>query len=192
MSMGTLEIGFKRYYEAQSMPPDRVSGLLGRRNPRKSTILLRRFSLAAMLTLVATCGLWIGGKFLATERLAGKVALEIALNHEKNKEVQYRTGNYRELEKMLDKLGFPLRPEGLPGLEQYQLAGGRYCSVDGEPAAQIKLRDPQSGTLVTLYVARSLERFARIRSRKMDLGAIQVRIWNQGGRFFGLAGEGIP
>jgi len=70
------------------------------------------------------------------------------------------------------------------------MLGGRYCSIQGRLAAQIKLED-EAGRVLTLYQTRFSEAFEGISEQRCELDGIQVRIWREGGLLFGLAGSEI-
>jgi RNA polymerase sigma factor (sigma-70 family) len=87
----------------------------------------------------------------------------------------------------LDRLDFDLEPTAVR-LAGLALVGGRYCSIQGQIAAQLKVVDPASKEILTLYVTRiddELEQLAPLDERYEDL---YMRCWRDGERFFALAG----
>jgi len=85
----------------------------------------------------------------------------------------------------MDKLDFEL---GLPQNIQtnYQLLGGRYCSVDSRIAAQLKVKN-NTGSVGTLYVLKKIEPF--------DIQDVvlfektKVDIWDDGQLLFVFAND---
>lgn len=86
--------------------------------------------------------------------------------------------------------------EGLPRLDfglvgpQRALAGrpvgGRYCSLDGQLAAQVVL-ESESGRHSVLYVTRSAPRFQGMGEHLIERGTGQVHIWRENGLVYALA-----
>ena len=69
----------------------------------------------------------------------------------------------------------------------FQLIGGRYCSIQGGLAAQLKVRNRVNGAVSTLYVTTLTEKLARIKEQHVLQGRVDIHLWRQQGRFFGLA-----
>ena len=84
----------------------------------------------------------------------------------------------------MKRLPFAVRgPDRLPR-EGFRLVGARYCSLLGEPAAQMRLRGPD-GAEATLYEIANWP-FA-VADGRMQIGEVAVRVWREGDRFFGWA-----
>jgi len=67
------------------------------------------------------------------------------------------------------------------------LIGGRYCSIQGGLAAQLKVRSKASGKVATLYVTTLTDKLQRIKGQRVVQDNVDIHLWQQQGRFFGLA-----
>ena len=122
--------------------------------------------------------------------LADSILREIALNHSKNQKVEFSADDYPGLREQMDRLDFTLlSPRRISGRE-LQMLGGRYCSLQGRLAAQIKLED-EAGRVLTLYQTSFSGGFEGLSEQRRELDGIQIRIWREGDLLFGLAGPEI-
>ncbi|MAG30112.1 MAG: hypothetical protein CL908_04360 [Deltaproteobacteria bacterium] len=122
------------------------------------------------------------------EALAGSILREIALNHSKNQGIQFAANDYSGLRQQMDELDFSMRSPQRIGGGEFRILGGRYCSLQGRPAAQIKLED-EAGQVLTLYQTHFSDSFEGLFEQRRELGGIQIRIWREGDLLFGLAGS---
>ncbi len=115
------------------------------------------------------------------------VAEEIATNHNRDMPVEIETDAFDSLADRLDKLDF--RPVSSVRLDErgLQMVGGRYCKIQGQIAAQIKLRDA-AGRTWTLYECRDSELLSGVRARRVKTMGLEVEIWREAGVLLGLAG----
>jgi len=114
------------------------------------------------------------------------VAKEIAVNHNKHLAIEYPTGDYHALNRLMDKLDFSsVISKRLPS-GQYRLLGGRYCSIQGQLALQLKLRD-RAGNLYTLYQAPLNKLLSGIRQGEQTIDGVRITLWREAGLLFGLA-----
>ena len=67
------------------------------------------------------------------------------------------------------------------------MIGGRYCSIHGNLAAQVKIRARDSGRLLTLYATGLTPELANISRQETGHDDVRIKTWNEGGVFFGLA-----
>ena len=112
------------------------------------------------------------------------VAEEIALNHSKHLKPVFFGVGYGALGSQMAKLDFELvTPAQLQGFE---LVGGRYCSIRGKIAAQIKLTD-EAGREHTLYVVSARGELLNVQEREQVFGDVVVTTWREGDLLFGLA-----
>ncbi|MBB6428355.1 hypothetical protein [Algisphaera agarilytica] len=189
----------RAYYESQTLRPEKLNQILGdieatspgRGRPGGAARGLafwagspRGMALAAGLLLALVLGgvfAWPGG-----EGLTRVVAQEIALNHNKTLKPDYEAVVFSDLSLMSDKLGFtPIEPASLAerGLS---LQGGRYCSVQGCMAAQLRVVDADGGAY-TLYQVRPDERLAQLDPATATVDGVDVELWTEAGLVMGLA-----
>ncbi len=82
--------------------------------------------------------------------LPESIAQEVARNHLKMKPLELKSSSMAEIAHFFAQLDFnPINSQVFP-LGEKRLLGGRYCSIQGITAAQLRYLDAQ-GQLVTLY-----------------------------------------
>ena len=80
-----------------------------------------------------------------------RIALEVATNHIKLKPLEIETSNIEGIRDYFTKLDYLPVNSRLVGDAGLELIGGRYCSLQGITAAQLRLKKPGSDTVQTLY-----------------------------------------
>ncbi|MEM6393405.1 MAG: hypothetical protein AAF797_11580 [Planctomycetota bacterium] len=131
------------------------------------------------------------GRLTAGENVRLSIASEIALNHRKELGLEFPAekdivmDDYAALNRMMPKLDFVMvAPE--PGHGTSALVGGRYCSIDGHIAAQLRLVCDQ-GKRQTLYQFADHADFAAMAPGEATVNGVTVTLWRQSGLIFGLA-----
>ena len=154
----------------------------GRNRPLRP--ILTRALWAAILVVAVGGGVLIQS-WLTAGVTARHVADEIVMNHVKNLNVEIPATTWNELRAGLDKLDFALMDS--PRLEdrEFRLQGGRYCSIQGKLAAQIRLLD-RGGNRLTLYQTATTSDLESL-DRTLSTSGVEVEMWNERGLFFGLA-----
>jgi len=145
---------------------------------------LRRSALAVASIMLTVMLFIINGQDDAG--IAERVAQEVAMNHNKALAVEYSTDSYDVLSQHMDKLDFTLRAPILGLNDGLALIGGRYCSIQGELAAQIKMVD-ETGRIYTLYQTRSNAMLQAINNNHLSLEQVNIRLWREQGLLFALA-----
>lgn len=105
-------------------------------------------ALGSVLLLAAVVLLWP-----AEPGVALKIADEVAVNHLKQRPLEVRGANVAALQSYFDELDFRLVQTSLGNVGRDRMLGGRYCSIQGVTAAQLRLRDA-AGRTETLYQVR--------------------------------------
>ncbi|MCF6338116.1 MAG: hypothetical protein L3J84_09225 [Gammaproteobacteria bacterium] len=190
-----LGASLKDYYHRKSLSADSVERLLAQAKTEKSatsltTIGFRR-PLVGLAWVASLFVLVMGAQFFYHQQshqnnLTALVLEEIAMNHNKKLDAEYMEMEPEALRMAMQRLDFPLN---LPADIQrdFQLVGGRYCSIQGGLAAQLKVRNRATETVSTLYVTALTEKLARIEEQQVLQGSVDIQLWQQQGRFFGLA-----
>jgi len=143
---------------------------------------LRVAAAAACLVLVAALLQRV------TIRLDDSEALldEIASYHLQPMEFDVVSGDLETVARTLNRLGFALRRPGfLPS--NLQLLGGRYCSLRGDLAVQLKYRDPARDRIDTLFVTPAtltLDDISEGSARRLGVG---IELREEDGLLFALA-----
>lgn len=85
--------------------------------------------------------------------LEERIGSEVAKNHINLKPLEITTSNISTIRDFLTKLDFmPVESVLLRGSTK-SLIGGRYCSIQGVTAAQLRLKDSKTGQIQSLYQA---------------------------------------
>lgn len=184
----------KEYYQRKTLSPESMARMLAvtdraEKNKQKVSFwrqrwfLQRNLSLAASLIIAVLLIplLWENESYLLAD-----VAQEVALNHNKQIASEYVDDNYQSLANMMTKLDFELSfPTRLYDMG-YQVIGARYCSIQGEIAAQIKLLNNE-GDLVTLYQTRLNDELVLLNEQSYTADNVAVHNWQEENSFFSLA-----
>lgn len=116
--------------------------------PRRNRIPSRQslmWVVAASLLLIFVPLYWF-----PAENMAEKIAREVAMNHIKMKPLELESQSMEQLAGFFTQLDFNLINSKVFNLNEQQMLGGRYCSIQGITAAQLRYVD-EHGRLVTLY-----------------------------------------
>lgn len=115
---------------------------------------------------------------------------EIAYHHNKKMDSEIKTHSYPELKTFLAKLDFNLiQSKRLPS-DEWELLGGRYCSLQGRLAAQIKIKNKKDNKVYTLYQLAIPEDIdSPIKSFEAYSGGAKVKIWSENDLLLGIAGD---
>jgi hypothetical protein len=189
--MKTLEQQVRDYYGSQSLPNERVQSItqLGRA-VAPSNRLAWALGAAAAVAVLAAVALVLTRPNRAD--LTQMVVAEIAKNHAKHLAPEVASDRYEEVQAKLSRLEFSARPAAEFLLRDFQLLGGRYCSVQSEFAAQLKLRENASGAICTLYVVPQTPALQQVKADTRVVNGVRVQVWSEDGRLFGLARDATP
>lgn len=178
-----LDGALRRYYAEHRLAGHRVDRLVeegrkARRNRWKPALVT---GVAAML-LVS-----LGGIHLHQKRadFRNAVLAEVAMNHSKNLPPEFEAANFPEVALALPRLGIAPEP-GVP-IPGADVAGARYCSIQGRLAGLIRL--DVDGRRHTLYVTSATEELVRLDALEAIHDGVGIRLWSEGDRFFALAGD---
>jgi hypothetical protein len=195
----TLERHVRSYYEAESLPPAAIGRLTeiiaegGRAREvrsRRRASFRRRFAVAVAALLAIGLGTRIlverGRPGAADMRLA--IASEAAREHNLRLDVEFAASDYPELRSRMSNLEFsPAEPESFRRGMKMRLIGGRYASLHGRPAVQMKLADPH-GEICTLIEARPVDELAAITQlTQHQVDGVLVDVWREKGLVMVLA-----
>ena len=163
-----------------------------------------RWALAALPLLALLLGLWWQlppWQASEAERLA-RIADEVAGQHLSRKPLEVEAAEMDQVRSYLSQLDFRPVASDAPALADLRLQGGRYCSIQGVPAAQLRFRpdanDGEAGGegdgVQTLYQARyDPERLGPLPDRDRGQAPVQLRargltvlLWVERGVVFAL------
>ena len=156
--------------------------------PSASTRFMRSPMTRAALLLLMVGVAWFGIQQYRYTAAVDRLVAEIAYNHNKQMGMEIESNAIETVKAFLTKLDFPLiATDRLPG-DEWQLLGGRYCSLQGKLAAQLKLRQVETGDIYTLFqTARPAGMPVSSTIRQTYVNGIEVRLWSERGLLVGMA-----
>jgi len=180
--MKQIDDAIRQHYASKRMPDATVGALIGAA-PNRSSRWIPAVATAAILLLAF--GLY--DRVQDRSDVTQGILAEVAMNHAKGLDAEIVSTSYEGLQAGLSELTFDIRPEA-GVVAQFELIGGRYCSIKGQLAAQFKLRANTSGDIHTLYVTEQTEVLASIAPLDAMADETSIRLWSDTTRFFALAG----
>lgn len=129
------------------------------------------------------------GKKYDVSQLAQKVAGEIVMRHNGVRPFDIETSSFDGVQNGLKDLRFSVTPHVKQGLlSAYQVVGARYCFLEGQQGAHLRVRNRATGVLCTLYVASLNGPLKELKAsdREVHLAANDVTMWEDGDRLFAL------
>jgi hypothetical protein len=126
-----------------------------------------------------------------------RIALEVARNHIKLKPLDVETNSMDGIRQDFTDLEFIPAESSLLASADLELVGGRYCSIQSVPAAQLRIKVAYSNRLQTLYQTEyRKEIFGTLPVMEdghapvtVHVKGIAVRIWVEKGLLFALTDE---
>jgi len=149
----SMKEAIRHHTEQQSLNLTQLSALQALQAPERRTKTFRHYYLAGTLAaslMVATLLLFFLQP-VSQKNLIQEIAAEVVQNHLHLKPLEVESRDLNVLRNYFDRLDF--RPVQSRYLEQIglQLAGGRYCSLQGITAAQLRFKNMGSDQAHTLY-----------------------------------------
>lgn len=178
-----LDRALRQHYAERRLADGRVEHILS----EGRAITRRRWRPAWWTGVAAMLLLGLGGLSLQQQRvdLRHAVLAEVAMNHRKNLQAEVRATSYADVALALDRVDFSLAPA--TALVGSALTGGRYCSIQGQLAALLKLQI--DGRRHTLYITPAADRLAGLTPYETTSDGVAIRLWTEGDRFFALAAD---
>lgn len=145
-----------------------------------------RYPVAAALVIITIA---ITTPFLGGGNILNQVVDEVAYNHNKQMTMEIETANLDEITSYLSKLGFALIGSHELSTIEWEILGGRYCSIQGKLAAQLKVRNREDNRTYTFYQALMPQQMANIGQVENYVDGVKVVLWQEQGLLLGLAGN---
>ena len=199
-----LKQAVRDHFEQHTLSKDRLEhleSLLRVNEPqptarRPITRPLITWSVAAIAVVLVVATLFPPGSrdyIPMTER----IALEVARNHIKLKPLDVETDNMEGIRGYFTDLEFVPVESSLLASADLELVGGRYCSLQSVPAAQLRIVVPYGNRQQTLYQAKyHKDIFGPLPVLEngnapvtVNVNGIMVRIWVEKGLLFALTDE---
>jgi len=121
--------------------------------------------------------------------LSQRIMDEIAYNHKQDMPIEVASNSLDDIRKYLNRLSFPIISPTSLTMPNWQFLGGRYCSIDGKLAAQLKIKNLADNNIYTLYQASTeagVDQLSNARLTDM-IDGVGVSIWREKGLLLGLA-----
>lgn len=123
-----------------------------------------------------------------------RIALEVVTNHMRLKPLEIETSYIGDIRDYFNELSFLPVNSQLVGSAGLELLGGRYCSLQGVTAAQLRVKEQGSDTVQTLYQAEYRKEIFKNMPLLEEGGVpvdiyakgIKVKIWVEKGVLFAL------
>ena len=179
--MNPIDTQIKEYYQKQTLPEENLQAMQPPEDTPQPSQWPWLLPLAAAAVALLTIFLW------KPSSLPQAVAAEIAKNHNEQLPMEIRSSDYQAVAAKLDRIKFSLASPSGEFSRQFTLIGGRYCSIQNELAAQLRVQENATGKMHTLYVTPLTDDFSALKETTQTIKGVKVRLWKEGGRFFGLA-----
>ena len=153
---------------------------------------LNRYAIAAAAAFLLA--FFLAPLLLEQGDVRERIATEVASNHIKLKPLEVETESIEGIRNYFEKLDFmPVNSE-LVSQSGLQLIGGRYCSLQGITAAQLRVRQPGSNEVQTLYQTEYIKDVFKdmpvmeegAEPAELYVKGIKVKIWVEKGLLFAL------
>ena len=188
--MTDLESRLQEHYAQARLSDARIEQILAAA-PAKVTPPRVWYARLGSVAAALVVGLGVLHFHLVERDITARVLAEVAMNHGKQLDVEIASGDVAVVAAALDRLDIPLRaPDQWPA--RYALLGGRYCSIQGGLAAQLKLRDQETGDLHTLYATRLTSDLETVVDISTTYDNVGITFWRDRDVFFALAGGDTP
>lgn len=185
--MKNLEQELKNYYRSKRLDSHRITAMqasvneMGRTRHSVSYLI----PIAAVILLTIGIGLWL---HISTDsNLTHQVVTEIEDNHRQHGALMVKSDQYGIVQNALSELDFPFQPRRDNLVRDFLLIGGKYCTIQGSRAAQLKLSRRDSGIIHTLYVFPMADKAKGLKPGIYETDGIQVELWIDRTLVYGLA-----
>ncbi|MFK7794562.1 MAG: hypothetical protein AB8B89_04365 [Gammaproteobacteria bacterium] len=147
----------KEYVESKQLNSEQLQDLTKMLNAKhenkQQESLFKARAIAAVLVLSLALGLFWGAGLINQADVSQIIAEEVSYNHLKMKPMEVSSTSLDEVRAYFGKLDFSLSPSRFVANNNLKLIGGRYCSIQGETAAQLRMQDKATGRIQVVYQA---------------------------------------
>ncbi len=181
-----MEQELKNYYQSKRLDSHRIAAIqasvheIGRSRRRISYLI----PVAALVLLTIGIGLWL---HMSTDSITHQVVAEIGHNHRQHGALVVKSNQYGVVQNALSELDFPVRPRREELVQDFLLVGGKYCTIQGLQAAQLKLNHRKSQVIHTLYVLPITDNIKDVELGIYETNGVQVELWTDQLLLYGLA-----
>ena len=123
------------------------------RQKSSSKSLFKVNAFVALLVVAIVFSIFWGLRVNDKGDVAVLIAEEVAYNHLKMKPMEISSSSLNDLRQYFSKLDFSLSHSQFVTDNHLKLIGGRYCSIQGESAAQLHMQNELTGDIQIVYQA---------------------------------------
>lgn len=158
--------------------------------PQPARRLWLQWAVAAILLMCSGGLLWhYWQKMTTRQSLISAITKEIAKNHHKQSKSTLMSADISRLQKHLPELQFTLIISKFLPAHTWTLLGGKYCSVQGKLAAQLKFQHRRTKAVYTLYQTPIIANLQHLRTPIIrHKRGTTVKLWHERGLLLGIAG----
>lgn len=151
-----LKKSVQDHVESQQLTNEQLQSLtqmINSNNQPPQSVRIKFKVIAAVLVLSLTLGIFFGFEMNYRSDVSQLIAEEVSINHLKMKPVEVSSNSINDVRAYFSQLDFSLSQSRFVEDNHLQLIGGRYCSIQGESAAQLRMRDKKTGNIQIVYQA---------------------------------------
>jgi len=184
MTHRNLKTSVREHIEQQSLSKQQLSELMAMQEQQPDVMkppkLFRRYAIAASFAaILVLSGLLFYNSQIPRGNLNERIGAEVAQNHIKLKPLEVHTGDMQSIRRYFTELDFSPVQSRLLADNNTTLLGGRYCSIQGVTAAQLRVKDNATGEVHSLYqTAYDEDTFAGL--PKLESGGKPVTVYAKG------------
>jgi hypothetical protein len=191
-----LKPSITTFYQEKNLTPDQLHQLqksiktesIEQRSANKNLLF---FSLSTAACLFIAVLIW--PSFFNNEMtIESRIANEVAYNHNKQMSLEINATSLLDISGFLDKLDFSLiNSQYLPS-EKWKILGGRYCSINGQLAALLKVKNLENNQVYSFYQSLLPNKIKKSKQLiKTFVDGASIQLWQERGLLLGLAGADI-
>ncbi|MGB1311228.1 MAG: hypothetical protein ACPG47_08450 [Leucothrix sp.] len=188
-----IDEALKKHYASKSLSDRQLEQLMGMQEALATEPANKAFQNYRYAFYAAACSLFVclvvTFSLINQAPLSQRVMDEIAYNHQQNMPIEVASSSLEDIRRYLNKLNFPIISPSALSRSNWAFLGGRYCSINGKLAAQLKIKNLTDNKVYTLYQAATeagLEASGKTRLTDM-IDGVGVSIWRERGLLLGLA-----
>ena len=203
MSKITLKEGIQNQVDSVELTSDQLDDLMRMQSTFASKctrgqglIIAKIAGIAATVVLAFAIGTFYSNQQTTFGEM---IAYEVSKNHLKLKPLEVSSNQLNDLQEYFTMLDFKLVPTNILSDPSWNLLGARYCTIQGNTAAQFRLENKLTGDIETLYQAPYYpNQFSNIPSVETNQPPLEeyakgmsVKIWVEKGVLFALTNNNL-
>ena len=152
-----LKKSVQGYISSKKLDQEQLSALeslMHNSTEKPSSAGLLKFNVVAVMLVIALASSLIWSLSIDSRtQVAELIAEEVAYNHLKMKPMEVSSKSMEDVRAYFSKLDFSLSQSKYIADNGLILIGGRYCSIQGEDAAQLRMQNEKTGDIQIVYQA---------------------------------------